>query len=241
MYGFYKRQDPTRDMRKMIVEICPKDLPMMDVPAGAQDLNRAAERFMGRVESVKVLDILKIDFERGEQALVCEITMQEGYTLDDLELLRILGSFEVLRADGRTYTCFLRCVVRDEFLLRKMREFDLDIIWASPMYKSRDLHVYTCIGDAENLSRVLRLMSTYGEVRNVIFEEISFSGHDPLSRLTARQRDLLVAAKRYGYYEYPRRITSRQLAEKLGISKSTAIEHLRRGEARVISALLAGY
>jgi predicted DNA binding protein len=122
-----------------------------------------------------------------------------------------------------------------------MREFDLDIIWTSPIYKSRDLFVHTCIGDAENLNKVLRLMSTYGEVQNVIFEEASFSGNDPLSRLTPRQRELLVAAKRYGYYEYPRRINSAQLAGKLGISKATAVEHLRKAEARLIATLLAGY
>lgn len=240
MYGLYREQGPTQCMRKMTVEVCPKD-PLMDIPAGADDLNRAVNQFMDRVESLRVIEMLKVDFERGEETLVAEITMKEEYTINDLDLPEVLGSLEVLRADGRTYTCFIRCVIRDEFLREKMREFDLDIIWTSPIYKSRDLFVYTCIGDAENLNKVLRLMSTYGEVRNVIFEEASFSRDEPLSRLTPRQRDLLIAAKRYGYYEYPRRITSGQLAEKVGISKATAIEHLRKAEARVIVALLAGY
>lgn len=95
--------------------------------------------------------------------------------------------------------------------------------------------------DAPDLNRALLLMSTYGEVRNVIFEEASFSGDGPLSRLIPRQRDLLIAAKQYGYYEYPRKINSQQLAEKVGISKATATEHLRKAEARLISTLLAGY
>ncbi|MDV2481421.1 helix-turn-helix domain-containing protein [Methanoculleus sp. Wushi-C6] len=224
----------------MIVEVRPKD-PLMGMPADAGEINRAARRFMDRVESLKVLEILKMDFDRGEEAVVSEITMKEGYTVGDLEFPEALGSLEVLRVSGRTYTCFMRCAIQDEFLREKMREFDLDVIWTSPMYKSLDLCVYACIGDAENLNRVLRLMSTYGEVRNVIFEEATFSGDALLSRLTPRQRDLLIAANRYGYYEYPRRITSQHLAEKLGISKTTAIEHLRRGEARLISALLAGY
>jgi len=227
-------------MRKMTVEVRPKDS-LMGMPADAEDLNRAVKDLLDRVESVKVLELLKVNFERGEETVVAEITMKAGYTANDLEFPEILGSLEVLKADGRKCTCFLRCVIQDEFLLEKMREFDLDVIWTAPIYKSRDLHIYACIGDAENLNKVLRLMSTYGEVRNVIFEAATFSGDGPLSGLTRRQRDLLLAAKQYGYYEYPRRINSQQLAEKLGISKTTAIEHLRWGEARLISMLLAGY
>jgi len=226
-------------MRKMTIEVCPKD-PLMDVPAGAEDLNQMVNRFMEKVEFLRLIELLKLDLERGEETLVAEIRMRTGYTIEEFEFPQILGSLEVLKAEGRTYTCFIQCVIRDEFLLEKAREFDLDIIWTTG-YKSRDLFVYTCIGDAENLNKVLRLMSTFGEVRNVIFEEASFSGNDPLSRLTPRQRDLLIAATQSGYYEYPRRITSGQLAEKLGISKATAIEHLRRGEARLIFTLLAGY
>lgn len=239
MYGVYRVRRLTRCMRKMILEVRPKD-PLMGMPADAPDLNRAVKEFLDRVESVKMIEFLKVDFSCGEETVVAEITVKEGYTASDLELPEILGSLEVLKADGRTYTCFLRCVVRDEFLLEKMREFDMDVIWTSPLYKSRDLHVYACIGDAEDLNKVLRLMSTYGEVQNVIFEEATFS-NDPLSGLTRRQRDLLLAAKQYGYYEYPRRINSQQLAEKVGISKATAIEHLRKAEARLISTLLAGY
>ncbi len=240
MYGVYRKQGSMRCMRKMIVEVRPKD-PLMGIPADAEDLNRAMKPILERVESIKVIDLLKVNLEQGREAVVCDVTMKEGYTADDLELPEILGSLEVLKANGRTYTCFLRIVIRDEFLLEKMREFDLDIIWTAPIYKSRDLFVHTCIGDAENLNKVLRALSTYGEIQNVVFEEATFSGNGPLSCLTRRQRDLLLAAKQYGYYEYPRKITSRQLAEKLGISKTTAIEHLRRGEARLISMLLAGY
>jgi hypothetical protein len=240
MYGLYKEPGPTRSMRKVIVEVCPKD-PMMVVPAGAPDLVRLVKRFEETVESVILLELLKLDFERGEKALVCEITMKEGYTLEDLDYPETLGSVQVLKAEGRTYTCFCTCAVRDEFLLQKMRDFDLDVIWTAPIYKSRDSIIYSCIGNSENLNRVLRLMSTYGEIRNVAFEQPSFSSHDILSHLTPRQRDLLIAAKRCGYYDYPRRITGSDLAEKVGVSKATAIEHLRRAEARLISILLQGY
>ncbi len=228
----------------MIVEVFPKDPlkdPLMMIPTDSRELHQAVEQFTEKIESINLTELIKMDFERGEVTAVGEITMKAGYTFADIEFPGLLGSIEVLKANGRTYTCFIQLAVCDKFLLQKMREFDLAVIWIAPMRKSRDLSVYTCIGDNANLNKVLHLMATYGEVRNVIFEEASFSGNDPLSRLTARQRDLLIAAKRYGYYEYPRRISGQELAEKLGISKATAIEHLRKAEVRLISTLLAGY
>jgi hypothetical protein len=227
-------------MRKLIVEVYPKD-PMMEAPEHVETMIRDLKRIMDRIESMKLLELLKLDFERGEKTIVCEIVMHEGYTIEDLGLPEEMMTCEVLKAEGNRYTCFIRCSVRDEFLRQKMREFDLDVIWTSPIHKSHDCIVYSCIGDNENLNRFLRLMSTYGEIRNVIFEQPSFSEHDILAHLTEKQRELLITAKRHGYYEYPRRITAQQLAAKAGISKATAVEHLRKAESRLVSVLLAGY
>jgi predicted DNA binding protein len=51
----------------------------------------------------------------------------------------------------------------------------------------------------------------------------------------------VIAAKRHGYYDYPRRVNSEQLAEIVGISKATVVEHLRKAEGRLMETLLAGY
>lgn len=60
---------------------------------------------------------------------------------------------------------------------------------------------------------------------------------DFFASLTERQRDVLVAAVEAGYYEVPRRTTHEQLAERVGLSKSTVGEHLRKVEAAAIEAL----
>lgn len=52
--------------------------------------------------------------------------------------------------------------------------------------------------------------------------------------LTGRQRELLGAAVEAGYYDTPRRCSLTDLAEEVGIAKSTASETLHRAESRVV-------
>lgn len=55
------------------------------------------------------------------------------------------------------------------------------------------------------------------------------------SLLTERQREVLDAAIELGYYSVPRRVTSSDVADAVGCAPSTASEHLRKIEARVLS------
>lgn len=58
---------------------------------------------------------------------------------------------------------------------------------------------------------------------------------DPFADLTGRQRDILDAAVRLGYYEDPREATHADVAERVGVAPSTVGEHLRKIESRVFS------
>ena len=49
-----------------------------------------------------------------------------------------------------------------------------------------------------------------------------------LSKLTSRQRQMLLTAYGLGYYDVPRRISSDELSRHLKVDKSTLVEHLRR-------------
>lgn len=52
--------------------------------------------------------------------------------------------------------------------------------------------------------------------------------------LTSRQLEAVEAALDCGYYQSPREGTVREVANRLGVSQSTAAEHLRKAEARVM-------
>ncbi len=58
--------------------------------------------------------------------------------------------------------------------------------------------------------------------------------------VTDRQRELLAAALRAGYYEVPRECTLAELADSVGIDKSSASTILRRGEATILEWFLTG-
>jgi predicted DNA binding protein len=55
-----------------------------------------------------------------------------------------------------------------------------------------------------------------------------------LDTLTAKQREVFEHAREAGYYEWPRKCDTRELAADLGVSKTTLLEHLRKAEAKLL-------
>lgn len=60
------------------------------------------------------------------------------------------------------------------------------------------------------------------------------SADDPFSELSQRQREVFELARREGYYTWPREVTAVDLADQLGVSKTTLLEHLRKAEAKLL-------
>lgn len=78
---------------------------------------------------------------------------------------------------------------------------------------------------------------------SVTVDRIGEFDRDPaglVGDLTRRQVEAVRAALDAGYYEVPRGATTADVADRLGCTASTAAEHLRRAEARVIRAAFAG-
>jgi predicted DNA binding protein len=96
-------------------------------------------------------------------------------------------------------------------------------------------------------SIVKRLRETGGDaellsIREVSIRDISNNALLPASTLyqdfTARQLELLALAYKEGYFDQPARITADRLAEKVGLSRSTLAEHLRKAEDKLLKNAL---
>lgn len=72
---------------------------------------------------------------------------------------------------------------------------------------------------------------------NVASEEAPLSPSSLLPDLSPRQYDALYVAVDDGYYEIPRRTTTADIADRLGVNRRTAEEHLRRAENKLVDAV----
>jgi hypothetical protein len=96
------------------------------------------------------------------------------------------------------------------------------------------------LGTAAQLRRFLTELRDRGiRYRVQTIGDAEFGARSQLGALTARQREVLVAAHRMGYYDVPRRADSTRVAHALNLGKSTTVEHLRKAEKRLIDRILS--
>ncbi|WP_435194583.1 helix-turn-helix domain-containing protein [Natronomonas sp. EA1] len=84
-------------------------------------------------------------------------------------------------------------------------------------------------GNETELVRTVELKEMHAPTQIDIFELVE--------ELTARQREVLTLAIREGYYESGRDTSIEALAEQVGIAPTTAWEHLKRAEGKVMDEL----
>lgn len=75
--------------------------------------------------------------------------------------------------------------------------------------------------------------------RLVEISSLQSASESDLSRLTAKQRQALLAAYSLGYYDVPRKTSSEELAKRLKLGTSTYAEHLRKAERALLASILS--
>jgi predicted DNA binding protein len=216
-------------MRKVIIEL--KTNPQF----------RQAQRgIFDSIESIDGLELFRVDFKGGETLMLTDFKMKQGYTLDDAEIPPEAKILAVLEVKDDTYTCLLKLKPYAE-LDSIVKRFDINVVWDAPLRATEDRRVYSAIADQENMKKLLSAIKLIGDVERTSFHKATYGAHGVLSCLTSRQKEILILAKKMGYYEYPRKVNSEDMAQILGISKAVTIEHLRKAENRIMMQILAGY
>jgi hypothetical protein len=234
-------------MRKVVVEFD---------PACYEKLGAA--KIFETVKAIEFRQILRLDFEEGTKILVEDIEMKPGFVIEDMDLPEGIEILNILKREGNRYTVLMKAEA-DIFVQRqlgldwqqaktlpaladaeKLFSADFRILPDPPILISEERAMFGFLGDKESIEIMLNLLRFLVDVKSVSFPRMGPYEYDVLSALTQRQREALAAAQKYGYYAYPRRISTEELARKMGLTKTTLIEHLRKAENALVSSLIPG-
>jgi len=217
-------------MRKLTVEMEPDEM-----------FTEAMKDEFQKIESYEILEALKINYEEGICVDLIEVTTRPGIMIEDVRSIEKMEIISVIRSAGNKHTCLAKYFETEENM-DQFRETDLDLIQSTPTIIAQDKITVTMIGENENLNRFIDMLKRNGsKILKMNITKAAYQKHDILSVLTDKQRDILITAHRYGYYDYPKRINSEQLAQKVEIGKATLVQHLRKAEGRLLGEILAGY
>jgi predicted DNA binding protein len=195
---------------------------------------------LGKIESIELLELLKLDFQKRIKMAIAAFNMNEGYTIEDIEMPDYVEIFNVLQKNGNRYICLIKAKYFKS-LSSLAKKFNIDIIWDTPSVFTKEKMIISVTGREDNLKKILDLFKNIGTVNKISFVKSIYNEQTILSCLTDKQKEILIAAKNNGYYSYPRKINSQELSKKIGLSKPTVVQHLRKAEVRLVSNILTGY
>jgi hypothetical protein len=201
--------------------------------------------FGSNSEKVKVLDALRC-FKCDTQglAIICRLRLKDrSMTIQDLLMGKgLLTNIELLykEKDG-SLVVFIEgrsCVPKPPKDIKQPKM----LMARPPDFLDVDRMKVEMIGKEDEIKKLLQYASKWGNnsFKVLGLTSIDAKGESLLSKLTLRQRHMLLAAYALGYYDVPRRISSDDLSTHLDVDKSTIVEHLRKAERKLIGGIIAG-
>lgn len=196
-----------------------------------------------KVESYELIEILRLDIEKGLKIILVKMTLKEPYTLKDINFTEGSEILSILKQENNQYICLIKGQAPLPLLqsLNVPNQFNLNLKWDTPTYVNQNTITSTVIGEESEIQIFLDFLKQIATIDKISLTEPIFHKNDLLNILTEKQRSILITAKQKGYYDYPRKINSEKLAQTAGISKATIIEHLRKAESRILHNILQGY
>lgn len=190
-----------------------------------------------RLESLEVLHFLKID--GNEFSTVSRIKLVDP--TDNIESVFRGNHIDVkplIEEAPGTYICFTRGErkSRAEYILKT------NVYFTGPYIIKDENVTFGILGETSSL----RAFITVLEKKIKGFKVISVISGDklissPLQILTQKQKEVIIKAFQFGYYDIPRKVSSAKIAVKLGMNQSTFTEHRRKAEQRIMEWINLNY
>ena len=216
-------------MRKVVIELRTNE-----------QFRKAQRGIFDKIESIDGLELFRLDFKSGDTLMLTNVKMKNGYSIEDAEIPPEANILSILDVKQNVYSCLMRLKPYAE-LDSIVKKFDINVVWDTPLIVTEEKRVYSAIADQENMKKLLDTITLIGTVEKTSYHKPAYGAHGVLSCLTERQKEIVILAKKMGYYEYPRKINGDGLAQLSEISKAAIIEHLRKAESRIMTTILAGY
>jgi predicted DNA binding protein len=216
-------------MRKVVIEIEPYET-----------TKEAQKPLFTHIRSYEVLEVLKMDREKSIYVDLIECHLKEDVSIDEMTSIGDMDILSVIRSEGDKHVCLV-LGHQTEAASDAFGGLELNLIYTAPSLISEDKVIVSFISSQHDMKRFVEMVKArVGKVVNISFKQSTYEKKQILSILTDKQREIMSAAYRYGYYDIPTGITSERLAQKMNISKPTLLEHLRKAERRILTEILAG-
>jgi hypothetical protein len=201
--------------------------------------------FGSNSEKVEVLEALRC-FKCDTQglAIICRIRLKDRkITIQDLLMGKgLLTNIELLykEKDG-SLVVFIEgrsCVPKPPKDIKQPKM----LMTRPPDFLDVDRMKVEMIGKENEIKKLVHYANKWGDNSFKILglTSIDAKGESLLSKLTTRQRQMLLTAYALGYYDVPRRISSDDLSRHVNIDKSTIVEHLRKAERKLLDGIITG-
>jgi hypothetical protein len=214
-------------MRRLILEIPEKEIKKVGIELPPFKI----------IKSLELLYFLKQTQE--EFAAITRVEFKDPNSkVEDLLTGGLLVEAQVLEKEKNgSFTIFLRS---GPSLSSVLSVIGIESGFLFPPMGVKDGKIkFSFLGNESQVKQFMEGMDTIGlHYRVVMLTDADFSPISPLNQLTEKQRELLLTAYKSGYYDIPRKITSDQLANKVGLANSTVVEHLRKAEQRLLIHIL---
>jgi hypothetical protein len=217
---------PFFDMRRLILEISSKELVKIGIELPV----------FQRIKSLELLYFLRQDPE--EFAAISHVEFKDPNSkVKDLLRGGFLIEAQELEHKNGAYTVFMRGGPSLSSVLRAIGIFGGYLF--PPLGIGDGKIKITFLGSEVEVKDFMEKIDAIGIRYHVaLLADTNFSPISPLNQLTEKQRKVLLAAYKMGYYDIPRKITSEELAKKLGLVDSTVVEHIRKAEQRLIKQII---